>query len=100
MADGDGQNGDQPGSGAAPPAEGSAGGGQPSPSPPARPEGVPEKFWDAAAGALRTDALLKSYTELEKGWGKARETALSEAQAKLREGVPEKADGYDLKPAK
>jgi len=31
-----------------------------------RPEGVPEKFWDPKAGALRTDALLKSYRELER----------------------------------
>jgi hypothetical protein len=34
---------------------------------PARPENVPEKFWDAATGTVRTDELLKSYTELEKG---------------------------------
>jgi hypothetical protein len=33
-----------------------------------RPENVPEKFWDAEAGQLRSDALLKSYTELEKSW--------------------------------
>ena len=31
-----------------------------------RPADVPEKFWDAEKGAVRTDALLKSYTELEK----------------------------------
>jgi hypothetical protein len=31
-----------------------------------RPEDVPEKFWDAEANALRVDALLKSYKELEK----------------------------------
>ncbi|WP_343698852.1 hypothetical protein [Caulobacter sp.] len=31
-----------------------------------RPEGVPEKFWDAANSRVNTDALLKSYTELEK----------------------------------
>jgi hypothetical protein len=33
---------------------------------PERPEDVPEKFWDAEQGALRVDALLKSYRELEK----------------------------------
>lgn len=31
-----------------------------------RPPEVPEKFWDAEAGALRVDALLKSYRELER----------------------------------
>lgn len=32
-----------------------------------RPDNVPEKFWDAATGQVNTEALLKSYTELEKG---------------------------------
>lgn len=31
-----------------------------------RPAEVPEKFWDSAAGTLRTDMLLKSYGELER----------------------------------
>lgn len=31
-----------------------------------RPPNVPEKFWDAEKGAVRTDALLASYSELEK----------------------------------
>lgn len=31
-----------------------------------RPAGVPEKFWDPLTGAVNTEALLKSYTELEK----------------------------------
>ena len=34
-----------------------------------RPSYVPEKFWDAEAGALRVDALLKSYRELERRLG-------------------------------
>jgi hypothetical protein len=34
---------------------------------PQRPEHVPEKFWDAAKGQVNTEALLKSYGELEKG---------------------------------
>ena len=34
-----------------------------------RPEGVPEKFWDPEARQLRTDALLKSYLELERRLG-------------------------------
>jgi hypothetical protein len=34
-----------------------------------RPEGVPEKFWDPVTGQVRTEALLKSYSELEKTRG-------------------------------
>lgn len=36
---------------------------------PERPADIPEKFWDAEAGQVRTDALLKSYLELEKARG-------------------------------
>jgi hypothetical protein len=36
------------------------------PSTPSRPDYVPEKFWDAEAGQVRVEDLLKSYTELEK----------------------------------
>lgn len=32
---------------------------------PQRPEGVPEKFWDAEKGTVRIDDLAKSYAELE-----------------------------------
>lgn len=31
-----------------------------------RPEHVPEKFWDATNGSVKTDAVLSSYLELEK----------------------------------
>ncbi|MGH6896414.1 MAG: capsid assembly protein [Geminicoccaceae bacterium] len=34
-----------------------------------RPGGVPEKFWDREAGTIRTEALLKSYVELERKLG-------------------------------
>lgn len=37
---------------------------------PARPDHIPEKFWDAEKGEVRMDALLKSYSELEKARGK------------------------------
>jgi len=33
---------------------------------PSRPDSVPEKFWNTEKGELNTEALLKSYTELEK----------------------------------
>jgi hypothetical protein len=31
-----------------------------------RPDNVPAKFWDAATGQVRTDALLKAYRDLER----------------------------------
>lgn len=34
-----------------------------------RPEGLPDKFWDAEKGEVRLDALIKSYVELEKKLG-------------------------------
>lgn len=36
-----------------------------------RPEYIPEKFWDADAGKVRTEDLAKSYAELERGRSKA-----------------------------
>jgi len=50
---------------------------------PAKPEGVPEKFWDAEKGELNTEALLKSYTELEKARTKGEENpeAATDAEA-------------------
>ena len=43
---------------------------EPAPTPAEqRPADVPEKFWDDDAGAVRTDALLKSYLELERKLG-------------------------------
>jgi hypothetical protein len=36
-----------------------------------RPDEVPEKFWDQAAGTVRTDALLRSYLELERRLGRS-----------------------------
>lgn len=38
-----------------------------------RPEHVPEKFWDKEKGEIRTDDVLKSYSELEKEYQKAKE---------------------------
>jgi hypothetical protein len=66
------------------------------------PPEVPEKFWDAASGNLRTEALLKSYRELERrlsqrfappGADAAAEELLRFRQAM---GIPETPDGYEI----
>ena len=67
-----------------------------------RPAGVPEKFWSAEDGAIRTDALLKSYLELERKLGTMVPLPLDdgddEGQKRLRRalGVPESADAYQI----
>lgn len=47
-----------------------------------KPEGVPDKFWNAETGQVNTEALLKSYTELESKLGgqKQEETATETKQ--------------------
>lgn len=68
----------------------------------ARPAGVPAKFWDGEAGSVRTDALLKSYLELERKLGSMvalpTDDGDSDAHNRLRRalGVPETADGYQI----
>jgi hypothetical protein len=67
-----------------------------------RPASVPEKFWDAAAGTVRTESLLKSYLELERKLGSMVplpvDQADTEANARLRRalGVPDSADAYEI----
>lgn len=69
---------------------------------PARPDGVPDKFWDPATGAVRTDSLLKSYRDLERKLGKM--VALpagdddAEGHERLRRalGVPASSDDYQI----
>lgn len=41
----------------------------PEPEAPSRPENVPEKFWDSEKQAINTEALLSSYSQLEKRLG-------------------------------
>lgn len=41
-----------------------------------RPSNIPEKFWDKEQGQLRTDALVKSYLELEQRLGSGIEQSL------------------------
>ena len=80
--------------------------------PAARPEGVPEKFWDPDAGQLRTEALLKSYLELERRLGAEPAAAGEEdaaatdpAEAPAEEAgepapapdIPDDPDGYEIR---
>jgi len=64
---------------------------------PARPDHIPEKFWDAEAGQVRVDELLKSYTELEKSRSKsAEQTKADEQKAEGDQQNPEdKPKGID-----
>ena len=65
---------------------------------------IPEKFRDPATGALRVEALLKSYLELERALSRRiaapAEDAPEEERARWRRmlGVPETPDGYEITP--
>jgi hypothetical protein len=71
---------------------------------PARPTGVPEKFWDPERGAVRTEALLKSYVELERKLGSMvplpTDETDQEGHARLLRaiGVPESPAEYQVEP--
>jgi hypothetical protein len=74
--------------------------GDPAPAPaPAdgRPAHVPEKFWDPEAKTVRTDAVLKSYTELEKMRAKFGEQAREEVTKELFGKRPESPDKYEIR---
>ena len=45
-----------------------------------RPDHIPEKFWDAETKSIKTEALLNSYTELEKKIGAPKETPQAQEQ--------------------
>lgn len=65
-------------------------------------EDVPEKFRDPETGAVRVDALLKSYRELERRLSQRHATpgpeAPEEERARHRRalGVPDGPDGYEI----
>lgn len=67
-----------------------------------RPEDVPEKFWDAEAGQIRVEALVKSYRELERRLSQRiappGEDAPEEERIRYRRaiGVPDAPDGYAI----
>lgn len=69
--------------GAKPPVDPAAAGEKPT-----KPEWMPEKFWDAEKGAVKTEELAKSYGELEKK-ASGKKTA---EPAKAAEGEPAAAD--------
>lgn len=68
----------------------------------ARPDDIPEKFWDAEQGTVRIEALLKSYLALEKRLseraGPPGADAPEEEQLRFRRamGVPDLPDGYSI----
>jgi hypothetical protein len=73
----------------------------PADEPADRPAGVPEKFWDREAGAIRTEALLKSYVELERKLGSMVPLPGDddqEGRERLRRalGVPDSPEHYQI----
>ncbi len=63
---------------------------------------IPQKFKDPVSGAVRVDALLKSYLELERRLSQRLAPPSTDASpeeiARYRAamGIPEKADGYNI----
>ncbi len=69
------------------------------PPPAARPDYVPEKFWDTQAGQVRVEALSKSYGELERklsGMVPGPKSPEWEQNWRRAMGVPETAEGYGI----
>lgn len=75
---------------------------EPDPAEAGRPAQVPEKFWDPQMGAIRTDALLRAYLDLERrmhsmvkvpGDGCSDEDLCTFRRAI---GIPDSPDGYDI----
>jgi hypothetical protein len=71
---------------------------------PSRPAGVPEKFWNPDSGTVRTEALLKSYLELERKLGSTVPLPADEndhdGQTRLMRalGVPDSPEQYRIEP--
>lgn len=63
----------------------------------ARPEHVPEKFWDAEKNAVRVDDVLKSYAHMEKHRGELAEKAVNDKLAELFGKRPEAPDKYEIR---
>lgn len=67
-------------------------------APKQRPEGIPEKFWDAEKGEVKVDDLAKSYSELEskQGAGKKPEGAPEEKPEGETEGATDAVAAKEL----
>jgi hypothetical protein len=101
-----GSGGSGAGGGASPPgaspgaSAGGEGGGGAAPSfllpAEARPEWLPETFYDAPGKAIRVDALAKSYGELHGKLGQRAEVMREQLLAELRQGVPAKPEDYKV----
>lgn len=71
---------------------------------PSRPAGVPDKFWDGETGGIRTDALLKSYLEIERKLGSMialpADDGDHEGRSRLHRalGVPDSPEDYQIVP--
>jgi hypothetical protein len=69
------------------------------------PADVPAKFWDAASGTLRTEALLKSYGELERRLSQKLVPPAADAPpdevVRFRDamGIPAAAEDYCIEPS-
>lgn len=66
----------------------------------AKPDGLPDKFWDSKAGRIRLEALVKSYLELEKKLSTSvPEPKDDETRARFLRaaGVPASAEEYQVK---
>ncbi|MCS7267597.1 MAG: hypothetical protein N2038_10390 [Geminicoccaceae bacterium] len=67
------------------------------------PPGVPEKFWDPEAGAIRVEALLRSYLELERKLGRSLPLPQGPEDREARDrllaalGRPEKPEEYEIR---
>lgn len=64
-----------------------------------KPEGLPDKFWDNDKATIRIDALLKSYSELEKKLsGSIPSPVDDETRARFLQaaGVPATPDEYEI----
>ncbi len=64
-----------------------------------KPAGLPDKFWDAKAQIIRTDALVASYLALEKKLGGMLPSPQNDDDRKRLYkalGVPDKADDYSI----
>jgi hypothetical protein len=68
----------------------------PSGSAPARPDYIPEKFWDAKEGKPNVEGLAKSYAELDSMRGNMKEKLAAEIAAERLKARPEKPEGYKV----